>query len=176
MTQEQTDLLEKVVHQWVSITLKSPTICGICSGKIWLKSGSRCKKCNIVIHNKCCGKAKHRHCSSNSIDDENFELLDNSELQRTPLRASTTSSSEVLPSPDDSISLVSETSTDTTTKRRRLANKISSTLSKVGFKREKNPEQVSPKDSKNPKTVLVKVSSLLGCTFLETKFTGCPGG
>ncbi|KAE9555504.1 hypothetical protein FO519_001272 [Halicephalobus sp. NKZ332] len=155
MTQEQSDLAEKIIHQWTTISMKSPIICAVCCGKIWLKSGSRCKKCNMVVHNKCCTKAKHRNCSA-SIDDENFELLDNSELQRNSLRASTTSSSDLLPSPDDSTSLVSENSNETTTKRRRLANKISSTLSKVGFKREKSVDQISIKSADTPKTVLVK--------------------
>jgi len=169
MSQEQSDLAEKVIHQWTTIALKNPTVCAICCGKIWLKSGSRCKKCNIVIHNKCCVKAKHRSCSVNSIDDETFELLDGSDLQRTPLRASTTSSSDAIPSPDDSTSLASETSTDTITKRKRLANKISSTLSKVGLKREKNPDQPIPK---NPKTVLVK--DVLEASFMES-LKGSPG-
>lgn len=152
MTATQTELADKVVHHWSAITFKNAT-CGVCLGKIWFKSGSRCKKCNFVCHKKCLTKDKIKDCVP-VVDDDNFELLDGADDSQQLLRSSTTISSESTPSPSDDYAPVFNEQSETTTRKRKIASRISSTLISVGLKKEKTPEKLS--GAKPPKMLFVK--------------------
>ncbi|KAL7079302.1 hypothetical protein ACQ4LE_001802 [Meloidogyne hapla] len=167
INQQQQPLLNNG-HKWINLQPKHGLhfSCFICSGKIWLKGGSRCEKCLIICHtnSKCLDKAKACECKinpsiSNFNDDEPFEeLIDlNSE---SPTRKEANASEEqklvntnplqqhFLPETDNKIS-----GGGSGCRRRRLAEKLQttmSTLKQVGGgirKRRTNlPEITTPRE------------------------------
>lgn len=68
--------LKPMNHEWVPWTSKVSTgnICAMCRGKIWMKSGSRCQRCLVVVHSKCTVKANTGIActpqSSNELDQQ----------------------------------------------------------------------------------------------------------
>jgi hypothetical protein len=173
-------------HQWIPISFKhAAATCNFCQGKIWLKAGSRCKKCHLVVHNKCVVKAnKQKECSKNGdVDDDGvFEVLDGSVLRRDPL-SSTSSAYTNPPSPsftDDTsstYSLFTESGHETTSRRRKFADKISNTfrgLRSSGKVKEKS--SVTSDDSisfSTPKIKTVLIKDVLEPDFL-VKLKGSP--
>ena len=160
-------------HAWTPISLKHTNVsCNFCEGKIWLKAGSRCKKCHFVCHNKCVSKVdKQKECIKLSVvdDDGIFEVLDGSELKRDPL-SSTSTGYPNPPSPsftDDTVSTHSVFTDDgagTSTRRRRIADKISNTFR--GFRSSKGKEKSVSSETDESiavpkiKTLLIKVNFL----------------
>nr|CAD2157543.1 unnamed protein product [Meloidogyne enterolobii] len=134
-------------HKWINLQPKHGLhfSCFICSGKIWLKGGSRCEKCLIICHtnNKCLDKAKACECTkiinpSNFNDDEAFEELVDFNVE-SPTRKEATNCSEeqkilltttnpllnqqpnILPDTDNKIG--------SGCRRRRIAEKLQTTMS-----------------------------------------------
>ncbi|KAI1714015.1 PDZ domain-containing protein 8 [Ditylenchus destructor] len=119
-------------HKWVPIQFKHGSLhCSTCTGRIWLKSGSRCSVCNIICHDKCQDKANRQHeCIPDPTmarfdDDAHFEVLDGSDLGDSAIG----SAMDTLPT----IDLASSVDTDSIassmqSRRRRIANKVSEKL------------------------------------------------
>ncbi|CAJ0928923.1 unnamed protein product, partial [Mesorhabditis belari] len=65
-------------HDWKPWSAKQSTICSICKGKIWLKTGRCCSRCFIVCHQKCQGR-ETISCQPNMFtkNDDNFEDISN---------------------------------------------------------------------------------------------------
>uniref|UniRef100_A0A915DP04 Phorbol-ester/DAG-type domain-containing protein n=1 Tax=Ditylenchus dipsaci TaxID=166011 RepID=A0A915DP04_9BILA len=102
----------------------------MCKGKIWLKWASRCTTCNFVCHNKCVERANREHeCvpdvrPMNFEDDAHFEVLDGAELGDQPHHFQPEIEERDLSTADtDSIA-----TSNTTSRRRRIANKVSEKL------------------------------------------------
>ncbi|KAF7632946.1 hypothetical protein Mgra_00007648 [Meloidogyne graminicola] len=127
-------------------------ICLICSGKIWLKGGSRCENCLIICHtnNKCLDKAKTIECNItnnklninyNNNDDEPFEELV-AEISESVKEANILGADEhhinsinnpqqQLPSENENKSTGVNTSSNSNSgcRRRRIAEKLQTTMS-----------------------------------------------
>uniref|UniRef100_A0A915PGZ7 PDZ domain-containing protein n=1 Tax=Meloidogyne floridensis TaxID=298350 RepID=A0A915PGZ7_9BILA len=145
--QQQQNLLNNE-HKWINLQPKHGlhSSCFICSGKIWLKGGSRCEKCLIICHtnNKCLDKAKACECCnkiinpSNFNDDEAFEELVDFNVE-SPTRKEATNCSEeqkiLLTTTNFLLNQQSNILPDTDNKigsgcrRRRIAEKLQTTMS-----------------------------------------------
>uniref|UniRef100_A0A914M0C2 PDZ domain-containing protein n=2 Tax=Meloidogyne incognita group TaxID=654580 RepID=A0A914M0C2_MELIC len=145
--QQQQNLLNNE-HKWINLQPKHGLhfSCFICSGKIWLKGGSRCEKCLIICHtnNKCLDKAKACECCtkiinpSNFNDDEAFEELVDFNVE-SPTRKEATNCSEeqkiLLTTTNFLLNQQSNILPDTDNKigsgcrRRRIAEKLQTTMS-----------------------------------------------
>ncbi|CAK5033463.1 unnamed protein product [Meloidogyne enterolobii] len=133
-------------HKWINLQPKHGLhfSCFICSGKIWLKGGSRCEKCLIICHtnNKCLDKAKACECTkiinpSNFNDDEAFEELVDFNVE-SPTRKEAANYSEeqkilltttnpLLNQPN--ILLDTDNKIGSGCRRRRIAEKLQTTMS-----------------------------------------------
>ncbi|PAV75873.1 hypothetical protein WR25_11424 [Diploscapter pachys] len=60
------------MHNWLAFS--GSAICAMCRGKIWLKAGAKCQRCQVVVHNKCMLKTNQGGIAclpnSNQPDDQ----------------------------------------------------------------------------------------------------------